>query len=228
VRFRRNVKAFKTEISEKTELEVLRRGGLLLETPSLDLWTQKLQDSDMALEFTTSYLKDATDLFRYYKRLGDRAMEQVPDDALFATPDAESNSIAVIVKHLAGSMRSRWTDFLTTDGEKPGRNRDAEFETPPKARAELMALWDSSWKPLFDALAPLTEADLARTVSIRGEVHSVMQAINRNVTHTAYHVGQIVYLAKHFAGPKWNSLTVPRGKSSEFNAKVASGKVSQR
>src|ERR1019366_1372539 len=124
-------------------IQVLRRGGLPIETSSLDLCRQTLQHSDMALEFTTSYLKDATDLFRYYKRLGDRAMEQVPDDALFATLDVESNSIAVIVNHLAGNMRSRWTDFLTTDGEKPGRNRDAEFETPPKARAELMALWDS-------------------------------------------------------------------------------------
>ena len=182
----------------------------------------------MAHEFTTSYLKDATHLFRYYKRLGDRAMEQVADDALFATLDAESNSIAIIVKHLAGNMRSRWTDFLTTDGEKPGRNRDAEFEAPPKTRAELMTLWESNWKLLFDALAQLTEADLARTVTIRGEAHSVLQAISRNVTHAAYHAGQIVYLAKHFAGPKWNSLTVPHGKSLEFNARAASGKAPQR
>jgi hypothetical protein len=194
----------------------------------LDFHDATLHDSGMAREFTTSYLKDATDLFRYYKRLGDRAMEQVPDDELFATLDAESNSIAVIVKHLAGNMRSRWTDFLTTDGEKPGRNRDAEFEAPPKTRTELMALWEPNWKLLFDALAPLTDADLIRTIHIRGEAHSVLQAINRNVTHTAYHVGQIVYLAKHFTGPKWNSLTVPHGKSSEFNAKVSSGKASQR
>ena len=103
----------------------------------------------MALEFTTSYLKDATDLFRYYKRLGDRAMEQVPDEALFATLDAESNSIAIIVKHLAGNMRSRWTDFLTSDGEKPDRNRDSEFEAPPATRAELLALWEPSWKTCF-------------------------------------------------------------------------------
>jgi Protein of unknown function (DUF1572) len=187
-----------------------------------------LQDSGMALEFTTSYLKDTTDVFRYYKRLGDRAMEQVPDDALFSALDAESNSIAIIVKHMAGNMRSRWTDFLTTDGEKPDRNRDAEFEAPPATRAGLLALWESSWKLVFDPLAPLAETDLSRAIHIRREAHSVMQAINRNITHTAYHVGQIIYLAKHFAGPGWNSLTVPRGKSAEFNAKVASGKASQR
>ena len=129
---------------------------------------------------------------------------------------------------MAGNMRSRWTDFLTTDGEKPDRNRDTEFEAPPATRAALLALWESSWKILFDALAPLAETDLGRTVHIRGEAHSVMQAINRNITHTTYHVGQIVYLARHFAGPAWNSLTVPRGKSAEFNAKVAAGKASQR
>jgi uncharacterized damage-inducible protein DinB len=194
----------------------------------LDFRDVTRQDSGMPLEFTTSYLKDATDVFRYYKRLGERAMDQVPDDALFSQLDAESNSIAIIVKHMAGNMRSRWTDFLTTDGEKPDRNRDTEFEAPPATRAALLALWESSWKIVFDALAPLTEKDLGRTVHIRGEAHSVMQAINRNITHTTYHVGQIVYLARHFAGPAWNSLTVPRGKSAEFNAKVASGKASQR
>ena len=197
-------------------------------TGPLDFQCVTLQDSRMALQLTTSYLKDAANLFRSYKRLADRAMEQVPDDALFATLDAESNSIAIIVKHLAGNMKSRWTDFLTVDGEKPDRNRDSEFETPPATRAELLALWESSWKLLFDALAPLTEADLSRTIHIRGEAHSVMQAINRQLTHYAYHVGQIVYLAKYFAGTGWNSLTVPRGKSAEFNAKMASGKTSQR
>jgi uncharacterized damage-inducible protein DinB len=182
----------------------------------------------MPLEFTKSYLKDSIDLFRYYKGLGDRAMSQAPDEALFATLDSESNSIALVVKHIAGNMRSRWIDFLTEDGEKPGRNRDSEFEAPPKTWGELNSLWESSWKLVFDALAPLTEADLSRTIYIRGEAHSVMQAINRNLTHTACHVGQIVFLAKHFAGSNWSSLTVPRGKSAEFNAKVASGKKSQR
>jgi uncharacterized damage-inducible protein DinB len=155
-------------------------------------------------------------------------MEQAPDEALFATLDAESNSIAIIVKHLAGNMRSRWTDFLTTDGEKPDRNRDTEFESPPKTRAELMALWEAGWKHVFDALALLTDADLNRTIYIRTESHSVMQAINRQVAHYSYHVGQIVYLAKHFAGSNWNSLTVPRGKSAEFTARVATGQASQR
>ena len=166
----------------------------------------------MPLEFTTSYVKDSTDLFRYYKKLADRAMEQVPDDGLFTTLDAESNSIAIIVKHLAGNMRSRWTYFLTSDGEKPDRKRDSEFEAPPATRAELLAMWESSWKIVFDSLSPLTDADLSRTIYIRGEAHSVMQAINRQLGHYAYHVGQIVYLAKHFAGPGWKSLTVPRGK----------------
>src|SRR5580692_6594670 len=182
----------------------------------------------MALEFTTSCLKDSVDLLHFYKRLGDRAMAQISDEALFATIDGESNSIAIIVKHLGGNMRSRWTDFLTSDGEKPDRNRDSEFEAPPTTRAELLALWEPSWKIVFDGLATLVEADLTRTIYIRGEAHSVMQAINRNLTHTAYHVGQIVYLAKHVAGSKWNTLTVPRGKSSQFNARVASGKASQR
>jgi hypothetical protein len=187
-----------------------------------------MQDSGMALEFTTSYLKDTTDLFRYYKRLGDRAMQQVSDEALYTALDAEANSIAVIVKHLSGNMRSRWTDFLTADGEKPDRNRDSEFEAPPRTRAELLASWEASWTLLFDAIAPLAESDLNRTILIRKEAHSVMQAINRNLTHTAYHVGQIVFLAKHFSGAGWKSLSIARGKSSEFNFNVASGKLSQR
>src|SRR5437016_7447511 len=115
----------------------------------------------MAHQFTTSYLKDSIDLFRYYKKLGERAMSQCPDAALFATLDAESNSIAIIVKHMAGNMGSRWTDFLTTDGEKPDRNRDTEFEEPPATRAQLMELWERGWKYVFDALEPLTDADVA-------------------------------------------------------------------
>jgi len=217
---------------ENTQAEpVLPRSlkiGPTSRTRPLDFHDATAQHLGMAHEFTTSYLKDATQLFRYYKRLGDRAIEQVPDDALFAVLDAESNSIAIIVKHLAGNMRSRWTDFLTSDGEKPGRNRDSEFEAPPGTRVDLLALWEPSWKLVFEALNPLEESDLGRTIYVRGEAHSVMQAINRNLAHTAYHIGQIVYLAKHFAGPKWNSLTVPRGKSAQFNAKMASGKPSRR
>jgi len=185
----------------------------------------------MPHQFTTSYVKDSIDLFRYYKKLGERAMAQCPDEGLFATLDAESNSIAIIVKHLAGNMRSRWMDFLTTDGEKPDRNRDTEFEDPPKTRAALMELWERGWKYVFDALEPLGEADLTRTVTIRTEPHSVMQAINRQMAHYAHHVGQIVILAKHLtakATGKWDSLSVPRGKSAAFTAEVAAGRKSQR
>jgi uncharacterized damage-inducible protein DinB len=182
----------------------------------------------MAHQFTTSYLKDSMDVFRYYKKLGERAMAQCPDEGLFTTLDAESNSIAIIVKHMAGNMRSRWTDFLTTDGEKPDRHRDTEFEEPPITRAELIAVWERGWKHIFDALQPLTDADLTRTITIRTEPHSVMQAINRQVAHYCYHVGQIVYLARHATGDKWQTLTIPKKKSSEFNRQVASGEKSQR
>jgi len=168
------------------------------------------------------------ELFRYYKKLGERAMAQCPDEALFTVLDAESNSIAIIVKHMAGNMRSRWTDFLTSDGEKIDRNRDTEFEDPPTTRAELMELWERGWKLLFGALEPLSDADQTRTITIRTEPHSVTQAINRQVAHYSYHVGQIVYLARHFAGKKWQTLTIPKKKSAEFNKKVASGKLSQR
>jgi uncharacterized damage-inducible protein DinB len=185
----------------------------------------------MAHQFTTSYLKDSLDLFRYYKKLGERAIQQCPDEGLFATLDAESNSIATIVKHMAGNMRSRWTDFLTSDGEKPDRNRDTEFETPPQTRSDLMAVWESGWKVFFGALEPLSDADLGRTITIRGEPHSVMQAINRQMAHYSHHIGQILFAAKHFAMAKtgkWNSLSVPRGKSKEFTADVTAGRKSQR
>jgi uncharacterized damage-inducible protein DinB len=182
----------------------------------------------MAHQFTTSYLKDAIDLFRYYKRLGDNAIGQCPDDKLSAEIDPESNSVAIIVKHMAGNMRSRWCNFLTTDGEKPDRQRDAEFEGAPATRAEIMAMWDAGWNYLFEALTPLTDPDLSRTVTIRTEPHSVTQAINRQVAHYSYHVGQIVYVARHFAGSSWRTLTIPKKKSGEFNAQVASGEKSQR
>jgi hypothetical protein len=182
----------------------------------------------MAHQFKTSYVQDSIDLFNYYKKLGDRAMAQCPDEGLFATLDAESNCIAIIVKHMSGNMRSRWTDFLTTDGEKPDRQRDTEFEEPPKTRAELIELWDRGWKYLFDALAALSDADLVRTITIRTEPHSVMQAINRQVAHYSYHVGQIVFLAKHASADKWEALTVPKKKSAEFNWQVAAGEKSQR
>lgn len=185
----------------------------------------------MAHEVTNSYVKDATDMFRYYKTLSERAMAQCPDERLFATLDKESNSIAIIVKHMAGNMRSRWVDFLTSDGEKPDRNRDTEFEDAPQTRAELMALWERGWKYVFDAMGGLTDADLTKIVTIRTTPHSVMQAINRQVAHYAHHAGQIVYVAKHFAVEKtgkFDSLSVPRGQSKQFTAKVAAGQKSEK
>jgi hypothetical protein len=182
----------------------------------------------MALKFTTSYIEDSVDLLRYYKKLAERAMDQVTDEQLYATLDGEMNSIAVVAKHMAGNMRSRWTDFLTTDGEKPDRDRDAEFVNPPATREALLQVWEDGWSRVFRALEPLSDADLARTVTIRGEAHSVMQAINRQIAHYANHVGQIVMLAKHFAHERWQSLSVPRNRSTEFNRKVAAGDASQR
>jgi hypothetical protein len=182
----------------------------------------------MALEFTTSYLEDAISLLRMSKRLGDKAMEQVTEEQLFAAIDSEANSIAIIVKHLAGNMRSRWTDFLTTDGEKPNRDRDTEFADPAATRAALLEQWEIGWSCVFGALGSLTDADLGRAVTIRGEKHSVLQAINRSLGHSSYHVGQIVFLAKHFACVEWKSLSVPRNGSAEFNRRVAAGKASQR
>lgn len=155
-------------------------------------------------------------------------MAQIRDDQLQVQLDPESNSIALIVKHLAGNMRSRWVDFLTTDGEKPDRNRDAEFESPPATRAGLMQLWESGWHDLFKALEPLNDADLARTVCIRTEPYSVDEAIQRQIAHYACHVGQIVFLAKHFQSGRWKSLSIPRGKSKDFDVKVARGEASQK
>jgi hypothetical protein len=182
----------------------------------------------MALQLTTSYLEDSLAVFRYYKKLADRAMEQATDDQLFAVLDDEMNSIAIVVKHMAGNMRSRWMDFLTTDGEKPDRDRESEFMDPPATRDALMKLWEEGWDCLFRALGPLTDADVTRTITIRGEPHSVMQAINRQVAHYSYHCGQIVLLAKHFAHDRWKSLSVPRGQSANFNARVLAGEASQR
>jgi len=182
----------------------------------------------MALIFTASYVEDTRALFAQYKSLGERAMAQVSDEQLFAAIDAEANSIAILVKHLGGNMLSRWTEFLTTDGEKPTRQRDQEFENPPATRAEVLALWESGWACLFATLEGLTDADLGRTVTIRGEAHSVMQAINRQVAHYSMHVGQIILLARHFAGREWRTLSVARGSSAEFNRRVAEGEASQR
>jgi hypothetical protein len=182
----------------------------------------------MAHQFSTSYLEDSVALLRHYKKLGEGAIAQVSDEHLTTTLDPEMNSIALIVKHMAGNMRSRWTDFLTSDGEKPDRNRDTEFEAPPKTRAEILEVWERGWAVVFAALEPLNEADMGREVIIRTEPHSVMQAINRQIAHYSYHIGQIVFLAKHFQSEKWRSLSVPRNRSADFNARVAKGEASQR
>jgi hypothetical protein len=182
----------------------------------------------MALQFTTSYVEDSTAIFRYYKKLAERAIEQVSDDQLLAVLDEEMNSIAVIVKHMSGNMRSRWTDFLTSDGEKPDRDRDAEFSDPPATRAALLELWEDGWQRVLGTMESLSDADLGRSITIRGEAHSVMQAINRQVAHYAYHCGQILFLAKHLCHDRWKNLSVPRGSSSEFNRRVRAGDASQR
>jgi len=182
----------------------------------------------MADPQSKSQISSALGEFRRYKSLGDRAMGQVTDEQLGLMLDPESNSIAIIVKHLAGNMRSRWLDFLTSDGEKPDRNRESEFEAPPATRAELMQLWEAGWNYVFTALEPLTDADLPRTVYIRTEPYTVLEAIHRQIAHYAYHVGQIVFLAKHFQSSHWKSLSIPRGRSAEFNLKVARGEASQK
>jgi hypothetical protein len=182
----------------------------------------------MALQFTTSYVEDSLTIFLYYKKLAERAMAQLTDDQLFATLDPEMNSIAVIVKHMAGNMQSRWTDFLTTDGEKPGRDRDAEFSDPPTSREALLTLWEHGWRCVMGTMESLSDSDLGRSITIRGEAHSVIQAINRQVAHYAYHCGQIVFLAKHLAHDRWQCLSVPRGKSPDFNRRVQAGDASQR
>jgi hypothetical protein len=163
------------------------------------------------------YLKDIIRTYRNYKLLGEKGLAQVPDAYLHVVPDSSSNSLAVIVKHVAGNLRSRFKDFLTTDGEKPDRDRDAEFEMPSRAsRQEILRWWERGWSTALESIEALRPEDLDRTVTIRGEPFIVVEALNRSVTHTVYHVGQIVYLARHFAGPGWKSLSIPKGKSREF------------
>lgn len=165
------------------------------------------------------FLADALSTFRDYKKLAERAFVQISDEELLLSLDAEANSVAVIIKHMSGNMLSRWTDFLTTDGEKPNRQRDLEFVLAPRTgRDEILQMWERGWACLFAALEPLTPADFQRKVLIRGEDHSVMQAITRQLTHYGYHIGQIVFLCKHFRAEKWQSLSIPRNRSAEFNA----------
>ena len=165
------------------------------------------------------YLDDALRRFRDYKKLAERAFAQISDEDFFRTLDEESNSIAINMKHMAGNMISRWTDFLTTDGEKPERNRDLEFVMLPEtSKDDMLAYWERGWQCVFDAVEPLKPEDLMRTIRVRGQDHTVVQAINRQLAHYAYHVGQIVFLAKHFKSSDWQSLSVPKNRSAEFNA----------
>ena len=170
------------------------------------------------------YLEEARRQLRGHKRMGEAAMSQLKDEELFITLDPEANSVAVIVKHLAGNMRSRFTDFLTTDGEKPDRFRDGEFElTSATTRDDVMKLWEEGWACVFGAIDPLEAENVMRMVTIRGEPHTVLQAVNRQIAHYAQHIGQIVFLAKHLRSSEWKTLSIPRGKSEEF--KVAPPKT---
>jgi uncharacterized damage-inducible protein DinB len=167
------------------------------------------------------YLRDIPDQLRKLKALADRAVAQVRDEDLTAVLDPESNSLAFLLQHMGGNLRSRFTDFLTSDGEKPDRDRDSEFELQPETtRADLLARWEEGFGILFAALDALTEDDLAKTVAIRAEPHTVVRALDRALTHTAYHVGQIVFLAKHLAAERWQTLSVPRGGTRAFNEKM--------
>jgi hypothetical protein len=165
-------------------------------------------------------LEVVLDEFQKIKKLADKSIAQLSDQQLHVTLDDEANSIAILMRHMAGNMRSRWVDFLTADGEKPNRMRDREFEDPGQTREELIAEWEHGWKCVFDALTPLTDADLQRTVMIRGEAHSVYKAISRQVAHYAGHAYQILLLAKHLSGPNWKTLSIPRGQSEEFNRRM--------
>ena len=163
------------------------------------------------------YLEEAARQLRGYKRLGEGAMSQLKDEEFFVTLDAEANSIAIIVKHLAGNMRSRFTDFLTSDGEKPDRFRDQEFVLGPETtRADVMQWWDTGWARVFGAVESLRPEDVPQTVYIREEPHTVLQALNRALLHYTQHIGQIIFLAKHIRGAEWKTLTIARGKSEDY------------
>jgi hypothetical protein len=174
----------------------------------------------MAISNDSPILSVAIDELQKIKKLADKSIAQLSDEQLHVTIDPEANSVAVLMRHMAGNMRSRWVNFLTSDGEKPDRMRDGEFEDPRQSRAELIAEWEHGWKCVFDALTPLTDADLQRTVLIRSEPHTVYKAISRQVAHYAGHAYQILLLAKHMLGPKWKTLSIPRGQSEEFNRRM--------
>jgi hypothetical protein len=166
-----------------------------------------------------NYLSSALRQFKYYEKLANDALEQLDEKQLFEAPNEESNSLAIIMKHMVGNMLSRWTDFLTSDGEKTWRNRDVEFENNFETKEELMAYWLTGWTCLYQAIEPLTEADLSKIIYIRNEGHSVMEAINRQLCHYSYHVGQLVFLAKMFKNESWQSLSIPKNKSADYNQK---------
>ena len=171
-------------------------------------------------DIASLYLEELYRGLRGHKRMADSAIAQLSDEQFFALPDPDSNSVAIIVKHMAGNLRSRFTDFLTTDGEKPDRQRDQEFLISESSRDALIHYWEQSWQLLFDTVTSLQPGDLERTVTIRSEPHTVLQALNRAMGHAAYHVGQITFLAKHWMGADWQSLSIPKGKSDEFLAKM--------
>lgn len=182
----------------------------------------------MKKQIIENYLSDAIASFRNYKKLAEKAMEQVSDEEFFRLIDEESNSIAIIVKHIAGNMKSRWTDFLTSDGEKDFRNRDSEFVSENDTRESLMQFWEEGWQTIFYALEPLTAKDFEKTITIRNQPHTICEAINRQLTHYAYHIGQITFLAKHFRSTDWQTLSVPKNKSLEFNAFMEENKTDRR
>ncbi|MCH2229620.1 MAG: DUF1572 domain-containing protein [Crocinitomicaceae bacterium] len=165
----------------------------------------------------STYLNSIKKQFEYYKDLGERTFHQVTDEGLFWQYNQESNSIATIVKHLHGNMMSRWTDFLTSDGEKEWRNRDQEFECDFQSREELLALWNEGWECLFNAIEPLTESDMNKVIYIRNMGHSIDEAINRQLAHYPYHIGQIVFLGKMLQNENWESLSIPKGTSMAYN-----------
>jgi len=176
----------------------------------------------MTTDPAAHYLEEARRQLRGHKRMGEGAMSQLRDEDFFVTLDPEANSVAILVKHLAGNMRSRFTDFLASDGEKTDRFRDREFELGPSTtRVEVMKWWEEGWACVFGAIESLKPEDVMRTVTIRGEPHTVLQAINRQIAHYAQHIGQIVFLAKHFLSTEWKTLSIPRGKSEEFNQQKA-------
>lgn len=178
----------------------------------------------MKSEILENYLAETVETFRSYKKLAERAFEQVSDDEFFVLIDAESNSLAIIAKHIGGNLRSRFSDFLTSDGEKSDRDRDSEFVTESDTRESVMQVWETGWQTLFDTLESLTVEDIGKTVKIRTEDFTVTKAVTRSLSHISYHVGQIAFLAKHLRSSEWKTLSVPRGKTNEFNEYLAENK----